>query len=67
MTAREALKKGYTAVETRLQHGYISRKTTLETAPVIKAGGRRKGQLYFLWPNFESTRYCYRVYIAKSE
>lgn len=65
MTAAEALNQGYEFKELRFQHGYISRKMTLEDAEVLEAGGRRKGQLYFLWPNFKSTRYCYRVYLEK--
>ena len=65
MTAIEALQQGYEVKELRLQHGYVSRKTTLEDAEVIEGNGRRKGQLYFLWPNFKSTRYCYRVYLEK--
>lgn len=65
MTAAEALNQGYVLKELRFQHGYISRKMTLEEAEVIEGKGRRKGQLYFLWPNFTSARYCYRVYLEK--
>ena len=65
MTAAEALNQGYKIKELRFQFGYISRKTTLEDADVIEGKGRRKGQLYFLWPNFTSTRYCYRFYLEK--
>lgn len=65
MTAAEAFNQGYEVKELRFQRGYVSRKTTLEDAEVIEAKGRRKGQLYFLWPNFKSTRYCYRVYLEK--
>ena len=65
MTAAEALDQGYEFKELRFQHGYVSRKTTLENAEVLEAKGRRKGQLYFLLPNFKSTRYCYRVYLEK--
>ncbi len=56
MTAAEALNQGYEFKEMRFQHGYVSRRKTLEDAEVLEAGGRRKGQLYFLWPNFKSTR-----------
>lgn len=65
MTAAEALNQGYELKELRFQHGYVSRKTTLKDAEVLVAKGRRKGQLYFLWPNFKSTRYCYRAYLEK--
>ena len=65
MTAAEALNQGYEFKELRFQHGYVSRKITLEAAEVLEAKGSRKGQLYFLWPNFKSTRYCYRVYLEK--
>lgn len=65
MTARDIIMQGYVIKELRFQHGYVSRKTTLEDAEVLEAKGRRKGQLYFLWPNLTSTRYCYRVYLEK--
>lgn len=65
MTAAEALDQGYKIKELRLQHGYVSRKLTFEEAEVLEAKGRRKGQLYFLWPSYVRTRYCYRVYLEK--
>ena len=65
MTASEAIAQGYVIFEIRLQRGYVSRKTTLDTARVLEAGGRRKGQKYWLWPHETSTQYCYRMYIRK--
>ena len=65
MTARELIMQGYIVSEFRLQRGYVSRKTTLDTAHVHTAQGRRKGQLYVLWPHESSTQYCYRIYFTK--
>lgn len=65
MTARDLISHGYIASEIRLQRGYVSRKTTLDTAPVKTGEGRRKGQFYVLWPHETSTQYCYRIYFTK--
>lgn len=65
MTAREAIMQGYIVYQVKHQRGYVSRKTTFDTAQVLEAQGRRKGQKYFLWPHPTSTQYCYRVYIRK--
>lgn len=65
MTARELIMRGYIASEIRLQRGYVSRKTTLDTAQVRFAQGRRNGHIYVLWPHESSTQYCYRIYFTK--
>lgn len=57
------MEEGYTIGDRKLARGYVSRKTTLETAEVKTAQGRRKGQKYFLWPHETSTQYHYRVYL----
>ena len=54
-------------VEVTAQTGYISRKTKALTerdnTPVFVAGGNRKGQLYYLLPRYDTTRYCWRCYL----
>ena len=63
MTVREALERGYTMGDVKLQRGYTSRKIPTDEREVFEASGRRKGQLYFLAPCSYSTRYCYRQYL----
>lgn len=62
MNAADAINSGLIVSDFKLESGYVSRKTTLETAEVKTAQGRRKGQKYFLWPHETSTQYHYRVY-----
>lgn len=63
MNAAEAINSGLIISDINLERGYVSRKTTLETAEVKTARGRRKGQKYFCWPHESSTQYHYRVYL----
>lgn len=64
-TYEEALKDGYTQNDLKYQRGYVSRKVDIRKQPVLIAGGSRKGQLYILLPNFDSTQYCFRAYLKK--
>lgn len=64
-TYYDAIAAGYVPGDIMLQRGYVSRKVCKDTQPVHIAGGRRKGQLYILLPNWESTQYCYRLYLVK--
>lgn len=54
-------------IEVKAQKGYISRKTMALTerdnTPVFVAGGNRKGQLFYLLPRYDTTRYCWRCYL----
>ncbi len=64
-TLAEALSAGYTEVGTALMRGYVTRKPrSLDAIDVHAAGGSRKGLLYYAAPNWGSTRYCVRVYLA---
>lgn len=65
MNLREALDNGYKMADMKFQLGYVSRKVNREEQKVHVACGKRKGQLYVLVPCFESTRYCYRLYLEK--
>ena len=48
------------------QAGYVTRRGDREKSIVYIAGkGRRAGQLYYLAPCFESSLYCWRVYLEK--
>ena len=66
-TLRDMKLKGYGATsDMTLQRGYVSRKFgNVDEKRVYKAGGKRKGQYYILQPNFSSTNYCWRQYLAK--
>lgn len=64
-TYEDALLNGYTEADCKLQRGYISRRTDWRKLPVRVAGGRRKGQLYVLMPNWKSSMYVYRQYLTK--
>lgn len=66
-TYRDAINQGYFIAEFKLQRGYISRKTETDLLPVLEGKGNRKGQFYVLIPNQDSTRYCWRGYLAKKE
>lgn len=54
-------------VETKAQQGYVSRRTLArkerDDRPVYVAGGTRKGQLYYLSPRYDTSRYCWRCYL----
>ena len=65
MTLNEALNAGYKLGDVRLQLGYVSRRCDPGNQPVLKAGSYRRGELYVLLPNYNSTRYCYRQYLVK--
>lgn len=65
MNLKEALEQGYKMEDMKYQRGYVSRKTNREEQKVHIAGGNRKGQLYVLVPCFESTQYCYRLYLTR--
>lgn len=67
MTYQDAIKAGYKPGSTKYQRGYISRRAVAEMQPVRTAGGRRKGQLYALFPCYTSTRYCIRQYLIKED
>ena len=48
------------------QSGYVSRRGDIENSIVYIAGkGKRAGQLYYLAPAYDSTLYCWRVYLVK--
>ena len=64
-TYEEAIAMGYTPTFTSLQRGYVSRKMDMDIAPVMVAGGNRKGMLYVLLPCWQSTQYCVRQYLTK--
>lgn len=66
-TYKDFKKSGYQWGELMWQRGYISRNVThFEERPVYKVvSGKRKGQFFFLFPSFISTRYCYRVYLIR--
>ena len=66
MTVRELRAEGYKEVFKKTEKGYKSRKCFNPDNQVIRvAGGFRKGMYYYLAPNWDSSRYCYRVYMAK--
>lgn len=54
-------------IDAKSQAGYVSRrggaKKERDDTPVFVAGGNRKGQLYYLLPRYDTTRYCYRCYL----
>lgn len=64
-TYEEALARGYTNSFTSLQRGYISRKMDAANAPVMVAGGNRKGLLYVVLPCWQSSQYSIRQYLTK--
>lgn len=66
MTYKEAKEHGYKVYQTRMQDGCVTRKPrTDEQIEVLTAEGNRKGDLYILMPNYNSTRYCKRCYLRK--
>lgn len=65
-TYSEALDMGYKETETKRMRGYVSRRSYNQLeAPIHIAGGRRLGQLYYMSPAYDSTRYCLRHYMAR--
>ena len=60
-------KQGYVFGDIVWQRGYVSRKLTPNaTKPVYKVTrGKRKGQLFILFPSYISTRYCQRIYLER--
>ena len=62
-TYGDAINAGYVNADTAYQRGYVSRRIDTLTAPVMVAGGSRKGQMYVLLPCQASTQYCIRQYI----
>lgn len=63
---KDAIEEGYKRSDIRTQKGYCTRKKRkLEEIEVFFASGNRKGQPYYFFPSFTSTRYCYRVYLKK--
>lgn len=66
-TLQDAREMGFTETGERTrQAGYVSRKGNPELSIIYIAGkGRRQGQFYYLAPCLNSTRYCWRVYIAR--
>lgn len=65
MTYRDALNAGYRNADVTYELGYVSRRLDTDTAPVLKAGGSRKGQLYVLLPCRHSSRFCFRQYLTR--
>ena len=61
------LKNGYEFGDIRWQRGYLSRKTVYSGDNPVYAvtSGKRKGQVFVLYPSYKSTRYCLRVYLTK--
>ena len=65
-TLADAYAAGMCDGEVRLQRGYVTRKPRdPEEIEVQEARGYRGGELYYLAPNFSSTRYCYRIYLTR--
>ena len=69
LTLAEARDYGYAETgEVTSEAGYVTRKGNRENSVVYIAGkGKRAGQFYYLAPRFDTTRYCWRVYIARRE
>ena len=68
MNYKEAKEQGYKVYQTKMQSGYVTRKARAdEQIEVLTAEGNRKGDLYILMPNYNSTRYCKRCYLRKEK
>lgn len=65
MKVKDAIAQGYFIKEKKFQRGYVSRKIDFYDSEVFTAQGRRKGQLYFLYPCPWSTRFCCRIYLER--
>lgn len=61
------LESDYTFGDIKWQRGYVTRKfADVGDAPVYAVtSGKRKGQVFVLYPSNNSTRYCLRVYLKK--
>ena len=68
LTLETAREYGYTeSGERTKQSEYVSRRGDIEKSLVYIAGkGRRAGQFYYLAPCYDSTLYCWRVYLKKT-
>lgn len=65
-TLADAYAAGMREGRTMYQRGYVTRKhRDPEDIEVLEAGGYRRGELYYLAPNKNSTHYCYRVYLER--
>ena len=62
---KEAKAQGYSIAFLRYQRGYISRNANIDEAPVMVAGGSRRGMLYVLVPRWQSTQSCQSMYLTK--
>lgn len=62
----DALSLGYKETEIKRMRGYVSRRgfNQLE-APIHIGAGRRAGQLYYMSPAYDSSRYCLRHYLSR--
>ena len=60
----DALKTGKILVyDIKSERGYVSRRLKVsDTLTTGVARGRRAGEKYLLFPRWDSTSYCYRVY-----
>lgn len=61
------IRDGYKVGDIKWQRGYVSRKFTNDgNRPVYAVtSGKRKGQVFVLYPSYISTRYCIRAYLTK--
>lgn len=64
-TVRDLLRARYRISTIALQSGYVSRSQDISMAdrPVFISGD---GRFYTLFPNFKSTRRCFRIYFERS-
>ena len=62
-TLKEAKSQGYKVAERKFTRLYVSRTATNHA--VYEAQGSRKGELYILEPNWGSSFYSFRAYLAK--
>lgn len=64
----EACRDGKIVVyDLKAERGYVSRR--LRDMDNLKTGvakGRRAGEKYVLFPRFDSSRYCYRMYYKEA-
>lgn len=69
LNLRDAREMGFTETgEMTREVGYVSRRGNPDFSIVYIAGkGKRAGQFYYLAPCYDTTRYCWRVYIARRE
>lgn len=64
---KDALENGYEFADRKYTQGYVSAKEDPMNAYVWTADGYRKGELYVLIHNPNSTRFCIRQYLRKKE